>query len=376
MEKAEVLSSFEGLLVQYEEKQGFVEKAQSYADRFNPSVVEKVIRDNTAKAESLAAELSPLAAELASFVVECAMSKEAIESGVDNARMSVEELELRQAIGELTDEEFKSETADLRGELDSAGEKVAVLETEMAGYQAALDRWAALRPEDAAGDEADSDGEDLLGDLESDMPLDDMDLGPAEDAADVLDEPASDDLLEASPDDDGAEAEPLDGFEDVAREGIHMEHVSVKDDVSAIFADDLPMDEDEAGGLFDDGDLDQLGDDALELAPKADDEASEAVAMLVQGEGGSDEHVYPFEGDVMTIGRHRSNHVPVKNDSKVSRGHCKIFKRGSEFFIEDSGSANGTLVNGELLPKQRERMLIGGEQIGVGETTFRFVVQS
>ncbi|MFN9938346.1 MAG: FHA domain-containing protein, partial [bacterium] len=65
--------------------------------------------------------------------------------------------------------------------------------------------------------------------------------------------------------------------------------------------------------------------------------------MLLQLEGQADEQIYPFTSDALTIGRGRDNDIQIKNDSKVSRFHCKLFKRGGHYYVEDNKSSNGTL---------------------------------
>jgi hypothetical protein len=92
-------------------------------------------------------------------------------------------------------------------------------------------------------------------------------------------------------------------------------------------------------------------------------------ALLLYQEGTPEEQIYPFTGDVLTVGRGRDNDIQIKNDSKVSRYHCRVFRRGANFYIEDNKSSNGTLVNAELIT---ERRLFGGEEIIIGETFFRF----
>lgn len=92
-------------------------------------------------------------------------------------------------------------------------------------------------------------------------------------------------------------------------------------------------------------------------------------ALLLYQEGTAEEQIYPFTGDILTVGRGRDNDIQIKNDSKVSRYHCKVYRRGANFYIEDNKSSNGTLVNGELIT---ERRLFGGEEIIIGETFFRF----
>ena len=110
-----------------------------------------------------------------------------------------------------------------------------------------------------------------------------------------------------------------------------------------------------------------ISKDAAQEAPKDDD--SPRRALLLYQEGTAEEQIYPFTNDALTIGRGRENDIQIKNDSKVSRYHCKLQRRGNNFYIEDAKSSNGTLVNGELIT---DRRLFGGEEIIIGETFFRF----
>ena len=110
-----------------------------------------------------------------------------------------------------------------------------------------------------------------------------------------------------------------------------------------------------------------ISKDAAQEPSKDDD--SPRRALLLYQEGTAEEQIYPFTNDALTIGRGRENDIQIKNDSKVSRYHCKLFRRGNNFYIEDAKSSNGTLVNGELIT---DRRLFGGEEIIIGETFFRF----
>jgi hypothetical protein len=92
---------------------------------------------------------------------------------------------------------------------------------------------------------------------------------------------------------------------------------------------------------------------------------------LVVTAPGGEPVVYPFTGDVMSLGRGRNNDIQIKNDGKISRYHCRIFRRGDEFIVEDNKSSNGTLVEGKLVTRQR---LDGGEQIQLGETRVVFYI--
>jgi pSer/pThr/pTyr-binding forkhead associated (FHA) protein len=104
--------------------------------------------------------------------------------------------------------------------------------------------------------------------------------------------------------------------------------------------------------------------------------------MLVVHEGTPQEQSLPLEGGSFTVGRGRNNNFQIKDDSKVSRRHTTFLDQEGVFLIRDgvekaSGgwktSANGTQVNGELVT---EATLVGGEEITIGETHFRFRVLS
>ena len=56
------------------------------------------------------------------------------------------------------------------------------------------------------------------------------------------------------------------------------------------------------------------------------------------------------ENPGVTIGRKADNDLVLDN-ATVSGHHCKIYKAGETFFIEDLGSTNGTFVNGKKIIK-------------------------
>src|SRR5262249_21012400 len=61
--------------------------------------------------------------------------------------------------------------------------------------------------------------------------------------------------------------------------------------------------------------------------------------------------------------------------SRISRRHARITSRGSQFYIEDLGSANGTTVNGRTRLKPQEPYpLVNGDVLKIGETTLKFTV--
>ncbi|MGH9752536.1 MAG: FHA domain-containing protein [Blastocatellia bacterium] len=61
--------------------------------------------------------------------------------------------------------------------------------------------------------------------------------------------------------------------------------------------------------------------------------------------------------------------------SRISRRHARITSRGSQFYIEDLGSANGTIVNGRTRLKPQEPYpLVNGDVVKIGETTLKFAI--
>ncbi|MGE0129943.1 MAG: FHA domain-containing protein [Blastocatellales bacterium] len=52
----------------------------------------------------------------------------------------------------------------------------------------------------------------------------------------------------------------------------------------------------------------------------------------------------PFSEDCVTIGRRADNHIAIDEDN-ISRRHATVERRNGQYFIRDSGSANGTFLN-------------------------------
>jgi hypothetical protein len=78
--------------------------------------------------------------------------------------------------------------------------------------------------------------------------------------------------------------------------------------------------------------------------------------------------------EVTIIGRpdsemHYYPDVEIDMDDAVSRRHAEIIQRGATYSLVDTGSTNGTLLNGESLPAHEERLLTHGDRIRVGERT-------
>jgi hypothetical protein len=117
-----------------------------------------------------------------------------------------------------------------------------------------------------------------------------------------------------------------------------------------------------------------------ERSPKLEP-ASSARMVVLDVEGGNVQFPITPDGETL-IGRldpHRGIRPGVdlsKYDpaSRVSRRHARITTRGSQFFIEDLGSANGTIINGRnRLKPQQPVALTNGDLVKIGETTLKFI---
>jgi pSer/pThr/pTyr-binding forkhead associated (FHA) protein len=81
-------------------------------------------------------------------------------------------------------------------------------------------------------------------------------------------------------------------------------------------------------------------------------------------------HTLSEEG-VIVIGRSSSCDIVLDNDATVSRRHASIAMIGTEFYLHDLGSRNGTVVNSELVQNNRVR-LQPEDTVQIGNTTYAF----
>ncbi len=107
-----------------------------------------------------------------------------------------------------------------------------------------------------------------------------------------------------------------------------------------------------------------------------------SAAMLMVMDMDTEAHFPLVQEDEIMIGR-LDPHRGIRPDvdlarydpaSRISRRHARITTRGHQFFIEDLGSANGTIINGRTRLKPQEPYpLVNGDVVKIGETTLKFV---
>jgi len=93
------------------------------------------------------------------------------------------------------------------------------------------------------------------------------------------------------------------------------------------------------------------------------------TAKLILSLNGSVLREYPLSKERTTIGRRPDNDIHIDNLA-VSGQHALIITILNDSFLEDSGSTNGTYVNGKLIKKHA---LQNGDVIGVGKHELKYV---
>ena len=112
-----------------------------------------------------------------------------------------------------------------------------------------------------------------------------------------------------------------------------------------------------------------IDDQTGELKPvDVGDVAAQSGALVVRSGGGRVGQSFPLTGEKMTIGRSPETDVFL-DDVTVSREHATLVRRGGEWFLDDSGSLNGTYVNRQRVDSHR---LADGDELQIGKFKLTF----
>jgi uncharacterized coiled-coil protein SlyX/uncharacterized protein YciU (UPF0263 family) len=381
MERTELLTQFNELLDTYGKHKSYADKAREKATQFSSAVIEKVIADHQIKSSLIADDIQPLVPLLQAELATINESIGGAEQSKGDLGARIEELELRLAIGEISDEEFETMTADGRDTVNEANSEIDHLVQGRDEVQALLDRWAGLSGDSAeaqpiAAVSEESEGDDDFMDDESlvvEAAIVEEDDGEVSEGFD----PVVNSILPGFEDEIEGESVEIEGAEVAAIDMPSPDDVAFAVDESDAGGDEsvdvLPVDDGEVAVevAIEDSEVAEIGVEASEEGDDDADDGEARRAILLSNEGTPDEQIYALTGEVFTVGRGRDNDLQIKNDSKVSRFHCKVYRRGANYYLEDNKSSNGTMVNGELIS---ERRLFGGEELVIGETFFRFRV--
>ncbi len=82
---------------------------------------------------------------------------------------------------------------------------------------------------------------------------------------------------------------------------------------------------------------------------------------------------YVISEALTRIGRDRSNNISLSDDPYISRHQAWILQTQGAYWVEDLGSTNTTLLNGE--PVTRRSQIIAGDRLTFGKTELKFFAE-
>jgi len=112
--------------------------------------------------------------------------------------------------------------------------------------------------------------------------------------------------------------------------------------------------------------VDESGDvEVVELQ----DVIAGGAALVIRAGGGREGESFPLARDRMSVGRSPESDVFL-DDVTVSRDHALVVRRGSEYYLDDCGSLNGTYINRRRIESQR---LSDGDELQIGKYKLAFL---
>ena len=93
------------------------------------------------------------------------------------------------------------------------------------------------------------------------------------------------------------------------------------------------------------------------------DVVARGAALVIRAGGGRAGESFPLDGDRLTVGRRPDSDIFL-DDVTVSRDHAILVRRGSDYYLDDCGSLNGTYVNRRRIESHR---LVDGDELQVGK---------
>lgn len=108
-------------------------------------------------------------------------------------------------------------------------------------------------------------------------------------------------------------------------------------------------------------------EDLFSLPGKAQPKGPPAGAVLVNK---NTNERYQLTQSVSKIGRDQTNSIPLPKDSYISRHHAWVLFIKGSYWVEDLGSTNGTLLNGEVLDERKQ--IFPGDCLKLGRTELIF----
>ena len=99
-----------------------------------------------------------------------------------------------------------------------------------------------------------------------------------------------------------------------------------------------------------------------------EDVVARGAALVIRAGGGRSGESFPLVGERLTVGRRPDSDIFL-DDVTVSRDHAILVKRGSDYYLDDGGSLNGTYVNRRRIESHR---LTDGDELQIGKYKLAF----
>lgn len=112
--------------------------------------------------------------------------------------------------------------------------------------------------------------------------------------------------------------------------------------------------------------LDRATEEERDIVAALGKENAMLIALSGPGRGAR----FLINSDKTVIGRSVESDIFL-DDVTVSRKHAEIIKSGKSYSVKDSGSLNGTYVNGEI---EEEVELLDGYELHIGKYRLHFFI--
>lgn len=124
-----------------------IAKAQALEGKYRAEVVKKVVDDHTERSMAVVSEIMGVLFEVESTVEELGTDRSETDAGTAETRNKLEELELNLMIEAISQEDFDTQSGELKDQLTSVDEKLAAIDVELERFNAVLGRWNELGTE-------------------------------------------------------------------------------------------------------------------------------------------------------------------------------------------------------------------------------------
>lgn len=118
--------------------------------------------------------------------------------------------------------------------------------------------------------------------------------------------------------------------------------------------------------LDDESEPDNAETEGTEQESEEPGEPDEKVRLTLGGMNSDDVRIVEFS-DKATLGRRSTNSVVI-SDNAVSGEHCRLTYSDGKVIVEDMGSTNGTILNGEKITVSEIK---NGDVLILGKTKYK-----